>query len=59
MDLTSGTVSDHKLVPSLAGIVLTEDLRSCLLQVLSAPAYRLSRATTEAPAPQISIVIEF
>jgi hypothetical protein len=54
-----GTVSDHTLQPTLSTAALTRQQRSCLVDVLSDPSYRLDAGDPQATPSRVSMVIEF
>ncbi|MCB9521790.1 MAG: hypothetical protein H6702_00240 [Myxococcales bacterium] len=59
VDVARGTVADHDFEPVLAGALITEPLRRCLVGVLSAPPFRLPPPDAPGPPAQVSILIEF
>ena len=59
LDAARGIVSDHQFEPVLAGAALSRSLRTCLIEVLSHPPYRLSLPDKQPSPSRVAIVIEF
>ncbi len=55
----SGRVSEHTLEPTVADEALTRTQRTCVLDVLSSPPYRLDDSAERATPSRVGIVIEF
>jgi hypothetical protein len=56
---TEGRVSDHTLEPTLLTDALSRIQRTCLIDVLSEPPYRLDESEGRATPTHVSMVIEF
>lgn len=59
VDRASGRVSEHRLQPTLQGASLSEEQESCVLQVLSEPAYKLPSEPGQLLPERVALVIEF
>jgi hypothetical protein len=55
----TGTVSDHDLEPLGPRSALTPEQRTCVVQALSSPRYRLTPPPTQPFPERVTLVIEF